>query len=236
MTAAGSSPVTVSWRAVEDADRHTVTFSQVQGTNQQGLCTSGSHTASTTVEGVTTASIPVGEDVETTDDMLRAYTTYAVTVVAVSDARGTSSPSDTETVTTPQMSKSDLGISVCTDFVCVTGAGEAPMNVSTEVQSSSEISVQWSGLTNCRLVNGIITKYRVLYTAANSGDQEQSEDYTLRDGQNWMSGGEITLTRLSSSTYYSISVAAVNENGDVGLPSTAVVEQTQQGPRMFIFL
>ena len=89
---------------MEDADRHTVTFSQVQGTNQQGLCPSGSHTASTTVDGVTTASIPVGEDVESTDDMLRAYTTYAVTVVAVSDARGTSSPSDTETVTTPQTS------------------------------------------------------------------------------------------------------------------------------------
>ena len=108
--------------------------------------------------------------------------------------------------------------------------------MSAEVQSSSEISVQWSGLTNCRLVNGIITKYRVLYTAANSGGQEQSEDYTLRDGQNWMNGGEITLTRLSSSTNYSISVAAVNENGDVGVRSAPVVEQTQQGPRKFLLL
>ena len=70
------------------------------------------HTASTTVDGVTTASIPVGEDVESTDDMLRAYTTYAVTVEAVSDARGTSSPSDIETVTTPQAGKSDPRISV----------------------------------------------------------------------------------------------------------------------------
>ena len=93
---------------------------------------------------------------------------------------------------------------------------------------SSEISVQWSGLTNCRLVNGIITKYRVLYTAANSGDQEQSEDYTLRDDQNWMSGGEITLTGLSSSTNYSIAVAAVNENGDVGQSSAAVRTRTDQ--------
>ena len=100
--------------------------------------------------------------------------------------------------------------------------------MSAEVQSSSEISVQWSGLTNCRLVNGIITKYRVLYTAANSGGQEQSEDYTLSDDQNWMSGGEITLTGLSSSTNYSISVAAVNENGDVGLRSVAVITGTHQ--------
>ena len=49
---------------------------------------------------------------ESTDDMLRAYTTYAVTVEAVSDARGTSSPSDTETVTTPQAGTSDPRISI----------------------------------------------------------------------------------------------------------------------------
>ena len=100
--------------------------------------------------------------------------------------------------------------------------------MSAEVQSSSEISVQWSGHTDCRLVNGIITKYRVLYTAANSGGQEQGEDYTLRDDQNWMSGGRVTLTRLDPSTYYSIAVAAVNENGDVGLPSTSVRTRTDQ--------
>ena len=106
-----------------------------------------------------------------------------------------------------------------------TGAGEAPRDVRTMSKCSSEISVQWSGLTNCRLVNGIITKYRVLYTA-NSGDQEL--DFTLRDDQNWMSGGEITLTGLSSSTNYSIAVAAVNENGDVGLRSVAVITGTHQ--------
>ena len=93
--------------------------------------------------------------------------------------------------------------------------------MSAEVQSSSEISVQWSGLTNCRLVNGRITRYRVLY-------QEQSEDYTLRDGQDWMSGGEITLTGLSSSTNYSIAVAAVNEKGDVGRRSVAVRARAHQ--------
>ena len=99
--------------------------------------------------------------------------------------------------------------------------------MSAEAQSSSEITVQWSGLTNCRLVNGHITRYRVLYTA-NNGDQEQSEDYTLGDGQNWMSGGQITLTGLSSSTNYSIAVAAVNENGDVGLRSESVRTRTHQ--------
>ena len=108
-----------------------------------------------------------------------------------------------------------------------TGAGEAPRDVRAMSKCSSEISVPWSGLTHCRLVNGIITKYRVLYRA-NSGGQEQSEDYTLRDGQNWMNRGEITLTRLSSSANYSIAVAAVNENGDVGQSSVAVITGTHQ--------
>ena len=120
-----------------------------------------------------------------------------------------------------------LGISIV-QYLYVTGAGEAPRNVSAEVQSSSEISVQWSGLTNCRLVNGIITNYKVLYRAANSGDQEQSEDYTLREDQNWMSGGRVTLTRLDPSTYYSIAVAAVNEKDNVGQSSTSVRTRTDQ--------
>ena len=136
---------------MEDADRYTVTFTQVQGTNQQELCPSGSHTASTTVEGVTTASIPVGEDVESTGDMLRAYTTYEVTVVAVSDARGTSSPSDPETVTTPQTSKSDPRIVSYSLCMCCTGVGEAPRDVKTMSKCSSELysgvaspTVDWS--------------------------------------------------------------------------------------------
>ena len=100
----------MSWDAVEDADRYTVTFSQVRGYYQQGLCNpTNSHTATLTVSAPsTTVSIAVGGDVgSTVTDMLRAYTTYEVTVNAVSDVRGTSRPRETRRVLTPQTSEDD---------------------------------------------------------------------------------------------------------------------------------
>ena len=103
----GSTSVTVSWQAVEDADRFTVTFTQTMGNDQRGLCTSASHTASVSVATTTSASIAVGQDVEIgDDDMLRAYTTYSITVVAESDEseRISSEGSVPVTVTTPQTS------------------------------------------------------------------------------------------------------------------------------------
>ena len=102
-----SASVRVSWQTVDDADRYTVTFSLAQGYYQQGLCPTDSHTASLTVSAPsTTVSIAVGGDVESTvTDMLRAYTTYEVTVKAVSDVRGISQPSVTRRVFTPQTSE-----------------------------------------------------------------------------------------------------------------------------------
>ena len=107
MTAAESSSVYVSWGAVVDANRYTVTFSMAQGTIQGGLCPADSHTATLTVDAPsTTASIAVGGDVgSTVTDELRAYTTYEVTVVAVSDVRGTSRPSEAMRFLTPQTSE-----------------------------------------------------------------------------------------------------------------------------------
>ena len=94
----------MSWHAAEDAQIYTITFSQVQ----QGQCNrTDFHTATLTVNAPsTTASIAVGGDVgSTVTDMLRAYTTYEVTVEAVSDVRGTSRPSETRRVLTPQTSE-----------------------------------------------------------------------------------------------------------------------------------
>ena len=70
----------MSWQAVEDADRYTVTLSQTMGDDQLGLCHEDSHTVS-----VDTSSLIVVVG-QTDDDMLRAYTTYSITVVAESDA------------------------------------------------------------------------------------------------------------------------------------------------------
>ena len=100
----GTTPVSVSWDAVNDADRYTVTFTRATGTAQQGACTMSSHTASVTVnDPSTTASINIGENVESdVDDMLRAYSTYFITVVASNDG-GNSDDSDQLSILTSQI-------------------------------------------------------------------------------------------------------------------------------------
>ena len=65
------------------------------GSTQQGLC-SDSHTIS---HDTSNLSIVVGQ---TDDDMLRAYATYAATVVAVSDLWGRSGGSTPMIFTTRQ--------------------------------------------------------------------------------------------------------------------------------------
>ena len=99
------------------------------------------------------------------------------------------------------------------------GAGEAPGNVVAEPEGPTEISVQWRGLSTCRLVNGAIAKYRVQYRV--TGWNESRQEDVEADGD-WREGGSVVLTELTPLTSYSISVAAVNENGDVGVFSEPV--------------
>ena len=82
-----------------------------------------------------------------------------------------------------------------------------------EAVSCTDISLQWNGLSTCRLVNGLIVSYRVQFTVNNT---TETRDRELRDTEDWRSGGDILLTGLAPFTNYSIEVAAVNENGDVG--------------------
>ena len=101
MTAVEPASVRVSWQSVENADSYTVTFTQATGGDQEGLC-SGSHTASVSVT-TTSATIAVGLDVgDDVTDMLRAYTTYFITVVAVSEVLGTGRVSERVEHTTIQ--------------------------------------------------------------------------------------------------------------------------------------
>ena len=62
--------------------------------------------------------------------------------------------------------------------------------------------------------NGAIAKYRVQYRVT-GGNESRLEDVEA-DGD-WREGGSVVLTELTPLTSYSISVAAVNENGDVGV-------------------
>ena len=89
--------VRVSWQAVEGADTYTVTFTQTMGDQQLGLCIRSFHSVSVSTEGPS-LSVVVGED-----DMLRAFTTYSITVVAVSGVSGSSEDSQPMTVTTAQI-------------------------------------------------------------------------------------------------------------------------------------
>ena len=97
--------VRVSWEAVENADYYTVSFSQAVGDDQEGLCRDDSHSAHVTVHDPT-ASIAVRDDVgsDETHIILRAYTTYSVSVVAFSDVWGRTVGSEAVNVTTPQKS------------------------------------------------------------------------------------------------------------------------------------
>ena len=105
-TVAGES-VRLSWESVGNADSYSLTLTQAQGAEQEGLC-SDSHTISRSVES-TSASISIGIDVGSTETgVLRAYTTYVVTVRAVSGTRGTSRESQRMTVLTPQTSEDPI--------------------------------------------------------------------------------------------------------------------------------
>ena len=221
MADVGSASVTVSWEAVADADRYTVTFTRATGTDQEGDCTINSHTASVSVDAsTTTASVNIGQYVETTvTNMLRAYSTYFITVVAVSDAGGPSEDSVPTSVFTPQTGiKNCLLICMCICVRACTGAAIPPGSVMATVDSSTEISVQWNTVVPCRARNGLITSYRVQYTVQPDGmvQTDQTEDR------------EITLTGLTPFTNYSIEVAAVNVEGDVGVysePQYVVTEE-----------
>ena len=99
--------VRVSWQTVDDADRYTVTFTKTTGNSQQGLCSFDNHSAHVSVVAPSTsASIGVGQMLAQHDTtMLRAYTTYTITVVVESDAGSSSENSEPVRVTTAQTSK-----------------------------------------------------------------------------------------------------------------------------------
>ena len=105
-----------------------------------------------------------------------------------------------------------------------TGATVAPHSVTATVVSSTVIAVQWDGLDPCRHVNGLIVLYRVQYTEVASG-VVQSKDVA---GEWNVMNAETSLTGLTPSTSYSIKVAAVNGEDDVGLYSHPITSRTSK--------
>ena len=98
----------------------------------------------------------------------------------------------------------------------------APRNVRVSFVNSTVITVQWDGLVPCTQVNGLIVRYRVLYTAEGSGEVGTKEEAGEWD----VIGAEVAVDQLSPYTNYSIVVAAVNQVGDVGLYSDIITVTT----------
>ena len=109
-------------------------------------------------------------------------------------------------------------------YVC-TGPVIPPANVMATVVNSFSITVQWNAPSNpCRAINGLITSYSIRYTIQPNGIPET----TLQS--------DITLTELTPFTEYSIKVAAVNENGDVGVYSEPEVVMTDEARMLSNFI
>ena len=107
-----------------------------------------------------------------------------------------------------------------------TGAAEPPSNFRVSVINSTSILVQWGVVSPCRAMNGLITSYSIRYTIQPNGIPQT----TLQND-----GLEITLTGLTPFTEYSIEVAAVNENGDVGVYSVAVSNRTNEARMLILY-
>ena len=110
-------------------------------------------------------------------------------------------------------------------YVC-TGAAEPPSNFRGSVINSTSILVQWGVVSPCRAMNGRITSFSIRYTIQPNGIPQT----TLQSD-----GLEITLTELTPFTEYSIEVAAVNVNGDVGVYSVAEVVMTPEARMLILY-
>ena len=113
-------------------------------------------------------------------------------------------------------------------YVCL-GAGLPPDDVVVTVEGPRGISIQWAFISLCRARNGLITSYSIQYTAQPDGmvQTDQTEDL------------EITLTGLTPFTEYSIEVAAVNEEGDVGVysdPQDAMTDEDGRSDNVVTYL
>ena len=216
--------VRVSWQAVEGADTYTITFTQTMGDQQLGLCSSASHSVSVSTEGPS-LSVVVGEN-----DMLRAFTTYSITVVATSDVQGSSGDSQPMTVTTAQAGTEYIIIlhyrAVVTVCIISPGSTAVLVNFRATAQSSSSISVQWNRLTPCRDVNGLIVEFRVQYRALPSGPV-QTRPHSVQP-EMWNMPVQVSLTGLTPFTNYSIQAAPVNNQSQVRSYSDPVVIQTEE--------
>ena len=103
-------------------------------------------------------------------------------------------------------------------------AADAPPAVGEiTAQSPTSILVQWDPISRCQDINGNIIGYSISYLALPDGPTETE----LVPGT-WNVGGQVTLSGLSPFTEYSIQIAAVNNQSEVGVYSDPITRQTHE--------
>ena len=102
----------------------------------------------------------------------------------------------------------------------IAGTAEAPKNVTGKPKNATTIFVQWNTtFIVCRHINGNITSYTIQHNG------------TSRNLNINTTGKEImmaSLTGLTPYTNYLIKIAAVNEEGDVGVYSDNITVETPE--------
>ena len=110
----------------------------------------------------------------------------------------------------------------------IVGAAEAPRRLVLNSAQSYNLTLSVRGVTKCRYLNGLIDNYRVQYSTKPNGTI-QTQNEPIQHILN--SGMKITLIGLTPYTEYSIEVALVNVQGDVGPYSAPVVAETEEASK-----
>ena len=111
-------------------------------------------------------------------------------------------------------------VTTCSLLVAPSGGPQSLRGVET---TSMNVTIVWDAV-NCIERNSDITGYVVRYTPPSTS----GNDSVMVAGTGG-AGGMVTIDGLDPSTQYSIQVAAVNSDGNIGVFSTALSVQTALG-------
>ena len=111
-------------------------------------------------------------------------------------------------------------VTTCSLLLAPSGGPQSLREVET---TSISVTIAWDAVS-CIERNSIITGYVVRYTPPSTS----GNDSVMVAGTGG-AGGMVTIDGLDPSTQYSIQVAAVNSDGNIGVFSTALSVQTALG-------
>ena len=96
---------------------------------------------------------------------------------------------------------------------------------------SYNLTLSVRGVTMCRYLNGLIDNYRVQYSTKPNGTIQTQDKPIQHIDQIVNNLMRITLTGLTPFTTYSVQVALVNVQGDIGPYSAPVEARTAEASK-----